>query len=419
MINIYVLDTNFDVAGVIDAYESFIWTDRFCSYGDFELYTAFDSYLLSLCRQGYYLYIKYSEHLMIIEGLEIETDVENGNKLRITGRSLESILDRRIIWTQTIIGGTNDTKSLQDAITLLLTDCIIDPTKPSAQKDQRKISNFIINPTTDPYINSLTVEKTQYTGDNLYDVLIDLLADQNNTVGFKITLNDSKQFVFELYTGTDYSYDQSEYIKTYDTTKQEGKTYYELIDGEYVEFTGSSFVTGHTYYEYRGILPYVVFSPQFDNIINTDYLDSLQGMKNVTLVAGEGEGQNRVNIIVGSGEGLERRELFTDARDLRKSDYGSKYKEALQTRGYNNLVENSRITSYEGQVEATRQYVFGKEDDFYIGDIVQMANEYGIEGKVRVIEWVISESSSGHETYPTFDAVQIIDDTSEDDDPEE
>lgn len=421
MVDIYVLDQNFKVIGIIDTYESLIWTDRFSSYGDFEIYTAFNPMLLNLCQQENYISIKESDHVMIIEGLEIETNAEDGNKIRITGRSLESILDRRIIWTQTVIGGNNDTKSLPQAVEFLLNECIINPTKPTAQKDQRKISNFRFEPCTDEYINSLTVEKTQYTGDNLYEVITDLLEDQNNTVGFSILLDETTSpptFVFKLYTGTDRSYDQKAYIETYDKTYQQGKTYYTYDEqtGTYVEFTGSSFAPNTTYYEYRGILPYVVFSPQFDNIINTDYLDSIDKMKNVTLVAGEGDGARRTNIIVGSGEGLTRRELYTDARDLKSSDYGGKYKEALQTRGYNKLVENSRTTSYEGQVEATRQYVFGI--NFFMGDIIQMSNEYGIDGNARVIEWVISESNDGYEVYPTFDAVQLIDDTTEDDDPE-
>ena len=37
MVDVYVLNTDFQIVGVIDVYESFIWTDRFYSYGDFEL----------------------------------------------------------------------------------------------------------------------------------------------------------------------------------------------------------------------------------------------------------------------------------------------------------------------------------------------------------------------------------------------
>lgn len=466
MVDIRVLDTDFQIVGVIDTYESFIWTDRFNSYGDFELYTAFDQNLLDLCQQDYYLEIDQSEHMMIIEGIEIEYDAESGNHIRITGRSLESILDRRIVWQQMTIAANT---KFQAAMKRLIDDAILNPqpysgnysptnparTRKPAQLEianQRIIHNFVFEETDDPYIDSITVEKTQYTGDVLYDIFQTMFEDVNNTIGYKITLDkryiktiDSEMnpfktyyelinnqyivtsdtsfqqgktyyeytysFVFKLYSGTDYSYAQKEYRKTLDKTMQTGKTYYELVNDEYVVTSDISFQQGKTYYEHYNILPYVVFSPMFDNVINSNYLDNTSEMKNVTLVAGSGEGTARKTIIVGSGTDLVRRELFTDARDLNSSDYGATYTDKLKNRGYNKLVEYSRTTSYEGQVEATRQFVYGQDKDFYMGDIIQMANEYGIEGNARVIEWVLSDSSDGIETYPTFDAVQLIDDS--------
>jgi len=464
MVDIYVLDTNFQVVGIVDTYESFIWTDRFRSYGDFEIYTSFDISLVNLCKQDYYLWIKDSDHMMIIEGLEIESDAENGNKLKITGRSLESIIDRRIVWQQMTIAANT---TLQDAIKRLLDDAFLNPHPYSGNysatsetrrrnatqletANKRKLTNFIFKPTDDSYILNLKVEKQQLTGDNVYDILQSLLDEVNGTVGYKIILNEENKFVFELYTGVDRSYDQKEYVKTEDLTINTDKNYYILQGSQYIAYTqqyyeyvsrvyvlsedlvkvkkktyyiktGDNTYTKYTgdfpiVYEYRGLRPYVVFSPQFDNVINSNYIDNISEMKNVTLVAGEGEGTSRKSVIVGDKEGLERRELFTDARDMQTSEYGTgtKYTEALKTRGLNKLVENARVTSYEGQVEATRQYVYGK--DFFMGDVIQMANEYGIEGNARVIEWVMSDSTTGFEIYPTFDAVQVIDSTTTEED---
>ena len=81
--------------------------------------------------------------------------------------------------------------------------------------------------------------EAQYTGDNLYDVIQKICEEQG--IGFKITLNDEKQFVFELYAGSDRSYDQTEN-------------------------------------------PYVIFSPKFENIINSNYIESKASLKTVTLL---------------------------------------------------------------------------------------------------------------------------------------
>ena len=91
--DILVLNTKFESVAILDRFESLIWTDRFMECGDFEIYTAMDSKLLQYMKQDYYLYSADSEHMMIIEQLRVETDSEDGNHLKILGRSLESIID--------------------------------------------------------------------------------------------------------------------------------------------------------------------------------------------------------------------------------------------------------------------------------------------------------------------------------------
>lgn len=131
------------------------------------------------------------------EKIQITSDTEDGNHVTVTGRSLESILDRRIVWGQKLLSG-----NLQNGIKTLLNENVISPSD-----SNRKIPNFIFKESTDPAITKLKLE-AQYTGDNLYDVIQKICEEQG--IGFKITLNDEKQFVFELYAGSDRSYDQTE-----------------------------------------------------------------------------------------------------------------------------------------------------------------------------------------------------------------
>lgn len=348
------LNTEFEAIYIVDTFESLIWTDRYDEAGDFELYQAMDLELLKYIKQDYYFRNDESEHGMIIEQIRVASDTENGNKLIVTGRSFESLLDRRIIWGQKIYKG-----NLQDAIHSMLDESIIAP-----KITDRRIPNFVFKASDDPAITSLTID-AQYTGDNLYDIISNLCI--KNRIGFKITLNEQNQFVFQLYAGKDRSYNQ---------TKN----------------------------------PYVIFSPAYENIVNSNYLESKKGLKNVTLVAGEGEGASRRTAIVGSASGLERRELFTDARDI-SSDIGedeqltpAEYAKQLKQRGSENLAENVFVTSFEGEVEATKMFIYGT--DFFIGDIVEVENEYGHEGQAYISEFVISQSDEGIYTYPTFKTVE-------------
>ena len=185
---------------------------------------------------------------------------------------------------------------------------------------------------------------------------------ETNEIGFKITLNDSNQFVFKLYKGIDRSYRQ-------DT------------------------------------LPYVVFKPSFENIINSNYAELNSTAKTITLVAGEGEGSARKTRTVGTGSGLLRKELFTDARDIQLEEGMSlsTYYAKLDQRGTEKLKENKVQKSFDGECETTRMYVYGR--DFFMGDCVQVANEYGMESPTRVVEYIWSSSATGTTSYPTFEAL--------------
>lgn len=372
---IEVFNTNFERVAVCDNYESLIWTDRYNDIGDFELYFPMRTELLDIYVPDYYLVatphgydgIRDSEYTMIIEDLKITTDLDGGNHLIVTGRSLESILCRRIVWQQTTVKG-----KLQNAVKKLVTENAIDPKypkKPNGEKEKRKISNLIFEENSE--VSALTIDETQYTGDVLYDA-IKALCDVHD-VGFSIKKNDQNQFIFKLYIGVDRSYKQT------DNT-------------------------------------YVVFSPTFDNIISSDYTENKSKYCNITLVAGEGEGSERKTAIVGNRTvtGIDRRELFTDARDISskiENDEGesetmsdAEYTKVLENRGKEKLKEVEIEKTFDGQVEATQLYRYGEH--FFMGDFCELENEYGKETRVKVIEYIHSESTSGIEEYPTFKVVE-------------
>ena len=83
-----VLDTDRNVIAIIDVFESLIWTDRYAGYGDFEVYTTVNSEYIRTFAIDNYIRINESEHLMIIESLEILSNVDGGNKLVVKGLSL-------------------------------------------------------------------------------------------------------------------------------------------------------------------------------------------------------------------------------------------------------------------------------------------------------------------------------------------
>lgn len=159
--DLLVLDEKFQANSILDIYKSIIWTNRYNECGDFEIECIPYKDVIQACKLGRYLYSSVSEDsAMVIENLEISTNIEFGNTLKISGRSLECLLMRRIIWEKTILDGKVD-----EQIKKLIDDAIINP-----KDTDRKIENFVYKRTTDKKIQEMTIHK-QFTGDNLYEAI--------------------------------------------------------------------------------------------------------------------------------------------------------------------------------------------------------------------------------------------------------
>lgn len=355
--DIYVLNENLEIVDPVDGCESIIWASRFFEHGDFELYLPCSKENLVRYAPDRYLMRWDSPTTMIIEKTEIETTEEDGEKLIVSGRCLKSLLMRRVVWDQT----TFTNKTVEYIIRTLITKNIISPSESS-----RKIDNFVL--ANEVGFNDV-VQNAQYTGDNLYDIIVELCKTYG--YGWDINLIDGK-FVFQLFKGVDRSYEQD-------------------------------------------VNPRVIFSDDFENLITSKYSKDTTTYKNVARVAGEGEGLNRTIYNVGTVSGIKRRELWVDANDLTSTTKNendqdvtlttAQYKEVLINRGKEKLSENVSSEVFEGMVETLDQYSF--PDDFDLGDRVSVANDYGIKASPQIIEIIENEDESGYSVNPTFSTWEV------------
>ena len=382
-----VLDENLNVYNIIDAYQSAIWTIRFNSYGDFEIYTPVSKLMLDCMRVGWYLFTdkfyyndRDSAELMIIESIVIESDVESGNKIKITGRDLKVILNRRIIWGQKTF---NNGTSLKDVVTTLINESIISPSDwsrtyqsgdgrtitVSVRGADRKIDNFVIIDSGETY-PSLTAD-VQFNGETIYEAIEKLC--ESYKIGFSVVYNfTTGKFEFRLLNLRDCTYDQT-------------------------------------------VNPPLLFSPSFENLKNSNYLESDAEERNVALVGGEGDEYNIMYNIYGSGynisgdvvSGLKRKEVFVNASDVsRSTDDGTihpnaKYLSMLLEKCKTEMENNYKyVQTYEGTAETSRGYQY--PEDFTIGDKVEIVNEWGISSKVIISEIILSVSTEGQSIVPTF-----------------
>lgn len=387
--NVLILNKNFESILLVENYQSLIWNDRYNEAGDFELYIPASAYDRTFYEIGYYVYCSLSENrLMIIEKVSCKTDVEDGDFVTITGRSLESVLMRRIL-----IGGTTVYNgNFQDMIEKMFDENITNPIN-----SDRKISNIIFKHSSDKQITELTME-AEYDGDNMYEVIVEQL--NNHDLGMRMTKDSNNNFVFELYKGVDRSYKQS-------------------------------------------TIPWVVFSPEFDNLLDSEYYTSEMNYKNYAYVRGdfdyeviqditEEDGTTSSNVInetkqitieVGKKHtGIERYECFVDANDVQSRTMNEEtgeheyitedsFNKLLQQEGISSLGGFKKYTKFDCEIDYTHTFKINK--DYFLGDIVQVSNQYGYSGSFRINEFVISASETGIECYPVFVNTEKEDDENE------
>lgn len=197
-------------------------------------------------------------------------------------------------------------------------------------------------------LKGLPAEGTyQFDGDNLLEAVKKLCVEAD--YGFQIVNN-----TFEVYSGTDRSYSQD-------------------------------------------VNPYVIFSAKLDNLSQSTYTKNAAGQKNVCKVYCDDSTQpyGFYKKIVGNGSGIGRYETFTKAGSNTPED---EMEEKGQT------ILNSSIVSEKFECEIIPTYEYGK--DYFVGDIVQIENEYGNKAKARVIEVIESNDEAGYKCIPTLKTIE-------------
>lgn len=337
-----IMNTSFQRLAEIDDYISFIWTTRYYTCGDFELCVVANAENMALMQKWNYIVRDDDENTGIIEHINVQHS-EDGSVLIVSGRFLASILGRRIIATQTTVSG-----KISNCINTLINQNVISPSISA-----RQIQNFILG----SYTFNDTM-KAQYTGNNLLDTISAICETYG--LGFKVTLNSSNQFVFQMYEGVDHTYDQN-------------------------------------------ANPYVIFSDEYDNLISSDYEENYQDITTAVLVAGEGEGLDRITAWVTNGAtGINRCEMYDDQRNI-QSNAGdvstAEYQELLQEAGKELLTTYTAAFTGEAYMNNV-QY----KTDVNVGDLVVIENKkWGIYLNTRLVEVIESVAETGEYTImPTF-----------------
>ena len=338
-----IMNDQFERLAVIDDYISFIWSTRYYTSGDFQLMIDANEKNKQLIQKDYYVVRDDDQNVGIIEDIMIQRNEDAHEVLIVKGRFLDCIIARRIIAVQTTVSG-----KVSACIEQLLEENIINPSIAA-----RQIDNFTI----DSYEIATTMQ-AQYTGKNLLDTISTICKTYG--IGYKVTLNDDHEFVFQLYEGTDRTYDQN-------------------------------------------VNPWVVFSDTYDNLLSSQYEENYKNIATAVLVAGEGEGLDRKTAWVTDGStGLDRHEVYKDQRNIQSNDgeiSEEEYMDLLEESGKESLTKYT--TAFTGTVYFDS---ITYKQDINVGDLCVIENSrWGIYLNTRLVEVIESVNEAGeYSITPTF-----------------
>lgn len=325
LVSLRVFDLNtFDEIGEINVFETFIWPTAFNAYSTFELWAPVNDENKELLKDGNIIWPDGSETAGIIEIVNPDKNDKGVLRFNIKGRTLESLLTRRIIW------GTYNKSSKDYPSTImceLVNQCVINP-----EDEKRKLP--FLELADDPLVGEkITYQKT---GGELYEAINKLATEAS--IGFKVVFDPrNKRMIFQVLKGVDRTYGNENNIEP------------------------------------------IILDSDLQDILTSNYYRNSQDYKNIALVAGEDSGDARKKVIVGSENvsGFDRREAYIDARDLQSetttegttSLTDEEYNELLIQRGNEKLSELKVTETFEASLRITgSQYEFGK--DYFVGDII-------------------------------------------------
>lgn len=355
---VYILDDLLRRIAVIDQYESFIWTERWAVFGDFELVVHSTSENRRLLKEGTQMVQNGSDRVMTIKTVDIKKDDDGRSILTVSGPSLEQILDDRAA-TEGLAGPTSDTNwvisgTAGNVCRKIFKDICIDGLLSTSDKIPFIKPGTIYPPSTIP--ESAIVFSASIPLSSVYEAIKELCDIYD--LGFRLVRNqDKSELYFDIYTGNNR------------TTQQNVHT------------------------------P-VIFSQELDNLSNVSELRSVEDAKNVAYVFG----LNDSTIVYADGadastSGFDRKVLYVDATDVTLAS-GPALTAVLVNKGLDALAKTRPIAAFDGEINQYGKNKYNR--DYFLGDLVEMRNSDGATNIMRVTEQIFVSDGEGDRSYPTL-----------------
>lgn len=353
---IRVMDENLKIIGLLKEYTFAQYREELRGLGSFSVDVQLVDENKYLLDQGVVYYLNFSEYVNgKIEKIRKENDFEKSRVIRLSGRLMN------YVFTERVLNGTYDlTYGPRPGYSPIVVDVlsrVTDNVLGRGASQERKIFEYV-----DVYSRkSLAFDvqnklKTQVTGGTLWDLLKEMMDYSYSGVRIQFWMWNHGWSSLSL---------------------PENSSVYRIV----IDFlTGWDRRINAAYDEDKRK---VLFSQSLSNISRTEYTRDISDNKNVSYVAGAGQGDAREWYKVvrkgtgGEKEGLQRNELWIDARDISRVDssgelVGDKdYAEMIANRADAKFQEHVSKEEYEATIRQDEQR-YKYQRDFDLGDWVSV-----------------------------------------------
>lgn len=352
---IEIINTNFELLGIITNFESLICVWNYYECGTFELTINKNKANTNKLKKDNMLIVnKRDDKILLIDKVVIDTN-KNSKTMKVTGTCIKGITKRRIIATN---GYDRVAETQAENIQKhYLKNHLVESYYDKIRTPERDVTWLKIATTQNRGIK--TVWQARLT--NLHDELKHISEDTG--LGWYGYLSRTEKCIyFDSLKGTDRTVNQVEDSNTH----------------EFLKTLTHKQLQVYTHAQLQGTIkhPYIVFSEKKKNLLEGKTTDDNSNYKNVGYVAGKGENEDRLITVLGTATGFERREVLIDLNNIDDPD-------ELKTEGQKKLDTYKAIKSIEGKVYQIPNMEW--EKDFFLGDLVTLESD-GIYEDKRIIQ---------------------------------
>lgn len=353
-----VLDSSFHRSTLIESWSSLIWTERYSTNGDFDLVSNNISDILSKLPLGGPLdppcivAIRDSNVPMIVESHKIEKPKTGPPQIITSGRSFETVLDRRTTLRSIQSNSARvpwgvDAASPSDAAWYVIDQIVVQGVATSLDI----IPEIVI---LDDVPDAWPDGASKYAVDpkELYLWVIETLALGPHGLRAILPSTEGNQIAISIYNGQD--------------RRQS-----------------------------------VVFDSKMDRFDNTIHLLSTLGSKNVMVTSTKNGVGNATT--GGTPSGLFRRVDFQDLSSEITLATGADLTTLTTNKSKVSLADRTPTALFSGEIANQQAIKYGT--DYFLGDKVKLSGEYGLTQDVRIAEFIRSHDATGERSYPAFEAI--------------